>query len=274
MLPTKLPPLFFVFLLVCAAATLALLQRRGVAADDSGSPGAVVPPSARDGAFAVIELFTSEGCSSCPPADQVLGGIADQARQRGLPIFAIEFHVDYWNYLGWRDPFSFAGASQRQQRYDSILSSEQYTPQAVVNGQFPFVGSDRSAMRKALADALDRSSDARLALTSLPTDNGQLTVKYATTNVPAGSVLNLVLVQRSATSEVRHGENGGRTLHHVNIARSIDTVQLGDLAGQLSIRLPTDLQPKDAIVIGYIQDPRSLRVLAAQAVDPIVSGGK
>src|SRR5262245_48953789 len=106
---------------------------------------ALLPGAASASGFAVVELFTSEGCSSCPPADRLL---ADLAKRPG--VYALEFHVDYWNSLGWRDPYSAAAYSDRQRMYGDDI----YTPQMVVNGTNLFVGSNRARAEAAIAAGL------------------------------------------------------------------------------------------------------------------------
>jgi len=235
--------------------------------DSSADETSAAPPVARDGAFAVVELFTSEGCSSCPPADELLGEIADDAQKRGVSIFPIAFHVDYWDGLGWKDRFSLAAATDRQQRYAKTLGSEIYTPQMVVNGRTQFVGSDRDAYLRAVGAALATPSAVQLHLECKLKTAGDLSIGFTASNPPAGSVLNLVVVQRSATTKVPRGENSGRTLHHVNIARSIKTIPLDAASGEASLKLPGDLDVKDAMVVGFAQNADSMQIVAAGRVD-------
>src|SRR5579872_5297720 len=94
----------------------------------------------------VIELFTSQGCSSCPAADKNLAELIEEAEKKGLPVYGLSFHVDYWNYIGWKDPYSRSEYTARQREYSSFLNSETvYTPQMIVNGEVEFVGSDKKA---------------------------------------------------------------------------------------------------------------------------------
>jgi hypothetical protein len=248
--------------LPCLLATLGMLCAFHSSGCSAGDEVAAQPP-VREGAFAVIELFTSEGCSSCPPADALLGEIAEDARRRGISIYPIAFHIDYWDGLGWKDRFSLNAATDRQQKYAKTLGCDVYTPQMIVNGRTQFVGSDRDAYQRAVAQALGTPSSSRLTLVEKKVANGDLTIGYNTTDVPDGSVLNLVMVQRSATTDVPRGENAGRTLHHFNIVRSIQTIPLRTTSGESSVKLPSDLEPKDAMVIGYAQNAQSLQIIAA-----------
>ncbi len=118
--------------------------------------------STKNEGFAVLELFTSEGCSSCPPADQLMGEI--EKKYKDHPVYILSYHVDYWNRMGWKDRFSSAQNSQRQQEYSSKLGSQVYTPQLVVNGKTEFVGSDRTTVENTISSALNSLSDNKIDL--------------------------------------------------------------------------------------------------------------
>jgi hypothetical protein len=181
--------------------------------------GAAAPPPARP---VVLELFTSQGCSSCPPADALLAALAGTRDD----VLALDFHVDYWNYLSWRDPFSSAAATQRQRRYAAALGTEVYTPQLVVDGQYQAVGSNRAAVLSAIATARAAILPGP-ALNFVPDDNG-LTVDVGA-GAGSGEVLLLGFDPQHVT-EVGSGENAGRTLREVNVVRSM--TPLGRWDGQ------------------------------------------
>ncbi len=163
----------------------------------------------------VVELFTSEGCSSCPPADALLAELA-----RRPDVLALSFHVDYWDRLGWKDPFSSHQATERQERYADLLHlGAVYTPQIVVDGRREAIGSDRAAVEGALAAARRKGGDAPVALVL---DHGRARITLGA-GPAAGSVL-LVGFDRRQASAVKGGENSGRTLSHVDVVRSIDEV--------------------------------------------------
>jgi hypothetical protein len=198
---------------------------------------------------AVVELFTSEGCSSCPPADDVL------ARLAGRPgVFALSFHVDYWDELGWPDRFSSADSTARQRAYARSLGARGlYTPQLVVEGTDAFVGSDAGRAEASVARALGTAQRVRLVLQVHATVT-DATVQYEAQGAPAGAVLDLALVERSVTTEVRAGENAGRTLHHANVVRAFASSRLGPATGSVTLRLPSGLRQDGAEVIGYVQE--------------------
>lgn len=219
--------------------------------------------------FAVVELFTSEGCSSCPPADALLATLSDEARKQGLPVYTLSFHVDYWNSLGWRDPFSSPRASRRQQSYaDASAGGEVYTPEMVVNGTKGFVGSDEREARRRLRAALGQPGVADVTLKVEKGSGGKVSVAYAVKGAPHDTVLNLAIVERGLTSEVARGENAGKTLRHENVVRSFDTAPLtGDAAGRIEMKLPDSVNPARASVIGFVQGEKDLAILGAAAVE-------
>jgi hypothetical protein len=202
----------------------------------------------------VLELFTSEGCSSCPPADALLAELAADPR-----VVALSFHVDYWNELGWPDPFSSSENTARQRAYAASFGTQSvYTPQLVVAGADGFTGSDRSQAEADIAAALSRPTPTTLTLRVHGiegTTERSVTVDTDPTGAPAAAVVNVALVQRSATSKVRAGENAGRTLTHVDVVRALAT---STAAGPSSVRLPVPagLRPEDAEIVGFVQSSR------------------
>jgi hypothetical protein len=235
----------------------------GQVADDPVS--ATQPTGVTSHSFAVIELFTSEGCSSCPPADALLSGLLDRARRQKIPIFALAFHVDYWNHLGWVDRFSFPEASLRQKRYAAAFGSDDiYTPQMFVNGNAGFVGSDAKEMDKQLYTAMSRTELVDIALDSDAVVGGKFTLSYRVTGPATGDLLNIALVERNATTAVHLGKNAGRTLTHENVVRSFLSRSLAsDQIGQIHLELPPDLEPRNVAVIAYVQNSTSMQIVGA-----------
>lgn len=166
----------------------------------------------------VLELFTSQSCSSCPPADALL---ADLAVSR-TDVLALDFHVDYWNYLSWRDRFSLPAATARQRAYAASLGAEVYTPQMVIDGTAQAVGSDRAgvtaALARARAAAAQQSPETTPSLT-LTNRDGRLAVDVGAA-AAAGKLL-LVGFDPVHVTQVDAGENAGRTLTEVNVVRSL-----------------------------------------------------
>jgi hypothetical protein len=173
----------------------------------------------------IVELFTSEGCSSCPPADALLQRINLKQTNAGQLIVGISEHVTYWNSLGWKDPYSLPLFTDRQGVYASRLSPEgPYTPQMVLNGRDQFVGSDGSALEGALRNDARREHLGLRILSSARAAEG-IDVKFAFTGKPTRPLdIVAVLADDADRSNVLRGENSGRQLQHVSVARSMARV--------------------------------------------------
>jgi hypothetical protein len=208
------------------------------------------PRAAAPAGIAVVELFTSEGCSSCPPADALL------ARLTSRPgVFALSFHVDYWDDLGWPDRFASAENTARQHAYARSLGAQGlYTPQLIVAGADAFVGSDSDHADASIARSLASAPSVRLTL-HVHTTPAEALVDYQADGAPPGAVIDLAVVERSATTDVRAGENAGRTLRHANVVRSFASSALASPSGTIALRLPPALRRDGADVIGYVQRP-------------------
>jgi hypothetical protein len=164
----------------------------------------------------MVELFTSEGCSSCPPADKLLAELANRP-----DVVALSFHVDYWDRLGWKDPYSSHEATERQNRYAMLLDlTSVYTPQIIVDGKWQAVGSDRADVEHALD--LARRSRKEIPVT-LALDHGRAQVQLSAADTASAKLL-LIGFDRRHVSAVKRGENGGRTLTHVDVVRGIEEV--------------------------------------------------
>lgn len=164
----------------------------------------------------VVELFTSEGCSSCPPADAFLTELR-RGRREVLPL---AFHVTYWNNLGWKDPFSMTEATQRQARYGAKFGDGSYTPEMVVDGRKGLVGSERSVAEAAIAAA----SSARYTATSMSLTRGADGLSIQVGEGSGNGRVVLVGFDPEHRTAVGRGENGGRTLTESNIVRSIRAI--------------------------------------------------
>ncbi|HVX50156.1 MAG TPA: DUF1223 domain-containing protein [Chitinophagaceae bacterium] len=214
-----------------------------------------------NGGFAIVELFTSEGCSSCPPADKA---VADLPGKYNSNVYVLGFHVDYWDYLGWRDIYSRAAYSRRQQQYGSIFHlGSIYTPQAIVNGSVEFTGSDTKKLAAAVEDGLSRQAEAIVNIT-LVTAGNNITVNYTVQAAPK-SLFNVALVQKHAQSNVHAGENNGRLLHHVNVVRDFKTINIEGRQGRVVLEIPQGVPAGDCVVIAYTQDAASWKITGATA---------
>jgi len=223
----------------------------------------------------VAELFTSEGCSSCPPADALLQRISARSPVADVEILGLEEHVDYWDNLGWRDPFSSASFTRRQNDYESRVFhlGEIYTPELVVDGSFAAVGSDGGAIRDAVAKAAARPA-ANVQVTAREMD-GRAHVEVA---VDASAAIErrknadivAALVEDGLTTTVERGENHGRTLPHFAVARSLGTIgalpsSAATGAAIADLPLAPGWQPSRLRVVVFVQEKDSRRILGASA---------
>jgi len=212
--------------------------------------------------FAVVELFTSEGCSSCPPADALVAKVEKEVTDK--PVYILAFHVDYWNRLGWKDAFSNADYSKRQQQYAKWLKlSSVYTPQIVVNGKTEFVGSEENNLRNAIKTNLQKSVKGELVLSDVKVAGDKANVQYHADGATANSALLIALVEKNATTKVERGENSGRTLSHVQIVTQLKTVSLKNSNGSESIALPHGFDPQKWELIAFVQNTSNGEIASA-----------
>ena len=214
-----------------------------------------------DKGFGVVELFTSEGCSSCPPADRLMESVLKENLNKQLYFLA--YHVDYWDHQGWKDRFSDPAYSKRQATYANWLQlSTIYTPQIIVNGKKEFVGSDRETLLNTISEVLQEEVKLSLTLKNTVKDN-QVNVEYQT-DVPKKSAdLVIALIQKKGENKVSAGENSGRMLTHVQIVRGLAVEALQSNNGKLSLTLPKDDNGNEWEMIGYVQDKKSGNILSA-----------
>ena len=194
----------------------------------------------------LVELFTSEGCSSCPPADALLRELNGKTTGSGQLIVGISEHVTYWNSLGWTDPFSASAYTDRQNSYGSRFHLDSvYTPQVVVNGEQQVLGSDRNAVLRAVRDT-DHPGPLSVRIVSVADKDKSLVVTYSIHGTLPGHSADLfaVIADDVAQSSVLRGENSGHRLAHVSVARSITRIaSVKDAATENTVRLPLDNAP-------------------------------
>jgi len=237
------------------------------------------PPNAATSSYrtmpVLVELFTSEGCSSCPPADALLSKLVNAETIPGVDVIALGEHVDYWNNLGWRDPYSKADFSQRQRDYSSAFNLKSvYTPQMIVDGHEEFVGGDWNRARAAIVKAaqtpkghidltfppeadLDQNSPVRrlaIQVKDLPSRSDDADVLFAIT-------------ENNLQTQVSRGENSGRYLHHSAVVRELNVI--GHIVAsdeafviERSINISPGWRTENLRVIAFVQERRSHRILA------------
>jgi hypothetical protein len=222
----------------------------------------------------VLELFTSEGCSSCPPADAVLTRLVTRQLVAGVEVLALGEHVDYWDRLGWRDPFSAAAYSARQSTYDSRVfhRNEVYTPQFVVDGQIEGVGSDVDAVQRAVNQAA-QAPKAAVDVIAVRAGERALRVNVHVT-VPHSLALRdgadvvVAITEDNLATEVRRGENRGRSLRHSAVVRgltTIGTLSPGEREWSNGVTLPlaTDWMAANVRIISFLQERESRHISGA-----------
>jgi hypothetical protein len=219
----------------------------------------------------IVELFTSEGCSSCPPADEALRRLASTQPVPGVVIVAMSEHVDYWNSLGWTDPFSSAQFSQRQDEYAKAFGLDGiYTPQMVVDGREEFIGNDVSKA----AQAISRVAGApkrpfQLAAINLNADTVRLQVQIEPAPNGGSEDVYLAVTEDNLSSNVKRGENEGRVLAHTAVVRRLTLLGNIDRRNGFHvepvIRLDRRWKPAELLFLVFVQDRKSRRILAAQS---------
>jgi hypothetical protein len=209
----------------------------------------------------LLELFTSEGCSSCPPADTLLRRLDGEQPLAGADLIVLSEHVDYWNQLGWKDPFSSAQFSERQRDYAQALGGEVYTPELVVDGSKGFVGSDENAVRKSVHDAL-AAPKSPIQVTAQRGD-GKLKVTLHMDHAVEGTVY-LALAHDAMKSQVTRGENAGRGLAHVAVVYSLEKVgKVDKKAGSFDRELTVAARGGETTrVVAFVAKSEAGRVVA------------
>ncbi len=251
--------------MVSAFSSRDVLNRGRNAAAQGGAPVVVM-----------VELFTSEGCSSCPPADDVLTRLISTQPIPGVTVVGLGEHVNYWDRLGWRDPFSSAGLTDRQSQYGTKVfrTGSIYTPQMVIDGRLEGIGSDFGAIRRAVLEAA-KAPKASITVSAHREGEGiriDLQIDAATNlarTEPADVML--AITEDRLVTEVRSGENHGRTLRHAAVVRSLMTV--GELMPEdrtftrvVSSVLARDWKSENLRLVGFAQERHSRRIVGVGAV--------
>ncbi len=217
----------------------------------------------------LLELFTSEGCSSCPPADRLLEKIDRDQPVPGVDLIVLSEHVDYWNRLGWTDPYSSNDFSRRQQAYAAHLRTDEvYTPQLVIDGAKQVVGSNWPGAAQAIQESL-RTAKIPVTVSAVKSDDGarvHIEVPSLANDGEKGAVY-LVLAANHAKSQVTRGENGGRELTHAAVVlsmRQVAKVSASEgFSKDVQLALNSKFDPSDMRVVVFVEDSRTQRVVGA-----------
>jgi hypothetical protein len=213
----------------------------------------------------VVELFTSEGCSSCPPADTLLTQLEKHPPDPNIEVIALGEHVDYWNQLGWKDRFSSSAFSARQEEYGRALHLDNiYTPQMVVDGHTEVLGSDGRRAVSVIEKAA-QSPRANVDVSLL----GNESVRFKVDNLPAGTTeadVLLAVTESGLGSDVKRGENSGRQLRHTGVVRSL--IKLGSFdtasySADAKLNLKPEWQREHLKLVLFVQDRSSHKIVGA-----------
>ncbi|MGA6981971.1 MAG: DUF1223 domain-containing protein [Candidatus Sulfotelmatobacter sp.] len=256
----------------CAAAGLAI------------SLGSPVRVTARDAAPeagrkpVLIELFTSEGCSTCPPADALLQKLLAQQPVGGAEIIALEEHVDYWNHLGWADPYSSADWTQRQSAYAAKFGNAEYTPELVVDGRSNFLGSDAEEAEQEIEKAALRKQTEIVVTPEPSKGNGAKSYSISVAKIadyqPGDTAeVWLAVTEDGLRSSVNAGENAGHTLDHVATLRSLKKIGVADpkaatvsYAGSSKLKLDRHWNAEKSRVVVFVQGSKSREILGVASI--------
>ena len=226
----------------------------------------------------VVELFTSEGCSSCPPADALLTKLAEQPPAGGVEILALEEHVDYWNGQGWNDPFSSHEWTERQNVYAGVLGNKNpYTPQMVIDGSAEFVGDRAQQALKSIAEAAQRPKvtvTVSQANSNKPgKENFAVSVgKLSDVTKPGAAEVWVAITESGLHNAVKGGENAGHELHHAAIVRSMRKIGEAKGTGDTSFSAETTIpinhewKRENLRAVVFVQEKKSLRIVGAAQI--------
>jgi hypothetical protein len=241
----------------------------GAAAAGVAAAGGLGPTAARSSSEGpwLVELFTSQGCNSCPPADAYLGSLG-----RRPDIVALSFHVDYWDYIGWKDPFATRVTTERQRAYARVLKQRYvYTPEMVVDGIGHDTGRERGPIEALLAEA-QRRSPQRATPELARSVGGPLTIKLAPFALDDGPAdVTLAIYDRRHSTPVASGENQGRMLDNFNVVRRLDVLARWDGAAASWTIEADRLQPGQGAAV-IVQRADHGAVIGCNKLEPMVSG--
>lgn len=247
-------------LTIAGLALFAVLQSDKTFASDTPTTGKRVP--------VIVELFTSEGCSDCPPADALLQKLQQTQPVPNAEIIVLGNHVDYWNHDGWTDRFSSASFSERQRQYSFVFNLDSiYTPQMVVDGRLQFNGQNEAKARLAVADAV-RAPHASIELTAAPPDSLNIKIDSIPQSAKKAEVM-LAITESGLQSDVRKGENQGKTLSHTGVVRelrSIGKVDGENFSAQHDLKLNPEWKRANLTAIVFVQEKGSRHILGAAEI--------
>ena len=206
----------------------------------------------------VLELFTSQGCSSCPPADKLLAQVQEQYPNE---VLVLSYHVDYWDYIGWKDPFGSAAYTKKQRAYNrKFRENSNYTPQLVVNGKEHLVGSNARVLAERLQEYGKKSLSNAVKLSKVEKNGGKVDFSYAVSGDLDEKLLRAVLVLDERTTWVQRGENRNRKLQNSHVVVAEKYVELNQSKGSLSMSIPALVSKDDAVTLIVLTENEALDI--------------
>lgn len=226
--------------------------------------GDETPKSSTYEPIVVLELFTSQGCSSCPPADVLLNQVKVEFPKN---VYALSYHVDYWNYIGWKDPFSKSVFTKKQGEYNrKFRYRSNYTPQMVVNGKEHFVGSNRSKLYTKINTYKNQKTSNEINITAYKRAGNAIAFDCSVSGKLDGKRLRAVLVLNERTTSVKRGENRNRTLKNSNIVIAEKYVDLSGTNGISSLAIPEIAPQSDRLSLIVLVEDDNLDITGAAQV--------
>ena len=218
----------------------------------------------------LVELFTSEGCSSCPPADRVLAQLQTEQPNPNAEVITLALHVDYWDSIGWKDEFSSALYSQRQNVYGQAFKLGQvYTPQMVVDGEKQFVGSNLSEANKAISEtAKDKKASVELA----NAENNNLKIRISDIPKHENASVFLAIAEDNLSTDVKGGENSGRKLDHASVVRELKSVGMitadqNSFDNSFAVQLQPNWKKENLKFVVFVQENGSRKILGVNRIN-------
>ena len=210
----------------------------------------------------VLELFTSQGCSSCPSADVLLHKVGKEYAEAN--VFTLSYHVDYWDYIGWKDPFSQKKFTEKQRSYAQKFNDNRiYTPAVIINGKEHFVGSDRSKMYSKIKEYKKKTSNHTISLGAMKQDVNSIQFNYEIEGDLASTKARVVLAIQERTTEVKRGENARRTLENNTVVVSENYLTKVNKKGNYTIDIPKIVTKNDKLTVLLILENENLDILSA-----------
>ncbi|MBU2996709.1 DUF1223 domain-containing protein [Cellulophaga baltica] len=217
-----------------------------------------------DKGFVVLELYTSQGCSSCPPADALLEKVKNQYAETVIPL---SYHVDYWNYIGWDDPFSKATYTEKQTAYNyKFKNRSNYTPQVVVNGATHFVGSNSLEMYKNINIFKNNKPDNTILVSNVKTNANSIKFEYSLKGELAHKKIRVVLILDKRVTKVKGGENRNRVLTNNNIVVAEKYI-VANASGEANIQIPEIVKANEKIALLLISENEQLDITGATKIN-------